>query len=59
MVVLKLQLSIYARPAEGKKFDLYVVKWIRIRKLQWIEHILRMDKDNNNIVVDYIRNAMS
>ena len=28
---------------EGKKFDL--VKWIRARKLQWLGHILRMNKE--------------
>ena len=28
---------------DGKSFDL--VKWIRVRKLQWLGHILRMDTE--------------
>ena len=28
---------------DGKSFDL--VKWIRVRKLQWLDHILRMNTD--------------
>ena len=28
---------------DGKSFDL--VKWIRVRKLQWLGHILRMGTD--------------
>ena len=38
--------------SEDKTFDL--IRWIRVRKLQWLGHILRMDKERKLKQATYI-----